>query len=242
MTQSIIFRSPVHEETTALGAHYAVRDGWYVAERYAELELEPELELELELEAARRRVAVVDGSASGKILLEGDGVDRLVAATWSIAAPSLGQGVEAGSAAVFRLRPDLALVVTPSGGNVAMERDLVATAGNLLETSAFVTVTDVTHGQAELWVLGPQARALLARVCGLDFGPKRFPNIGVRVGSVAKTRQIIRRQDAGELAAFALTGDRSLGAYVWRTILEAGADLGIQPIGATAHASLRIAG
>jgi 4-methylaminobutanoate oxidase (formaldehyde-forming) len=185
-------------------------------------------------------VVLVDGSASGKLLLEGDGVDQLVAAHWSIAAPSLGQGVEPDSAAVFRLRPDLALVVTPPGGNATLARDLMATADDLPQVSSFVTVMDVTHGHAELWVLGPQARTLLARVCGLDFGHRQFPNMAVRAGSLAKTRQIIRRQDAGELTAFALTGDRSLAAYVWRTILEAGADLGIRPIGATANASLRI--
>ena len=49
--------------------------------------------------------------------------------------------------------------------------------------------------------------------------------------SVAKTTQLIIRRDLGEQPAYALIGGRSLAAYLWQTIMEAGQDLDIQPVG-----------
>lgn len=95
----------------------------------------------------------------------------------------------------------------------------------------FVTITDVTHGNAELRVVGPSASALLSKLCGLDFHAREFPNGAVKQSSLAKTVQIIARRDLGELPAYSLIGARSLAAYLWETILRAGEEFGIAPIG-----------
>ena len=65
-----------------------------------------------------------------------------------------------------------------------------------------------------------------------------FPNGTAKQSSVAKTRQLIIRQDIGDLPAYVLIGARPLAAYLWETILQAGEDLGIQAIGITALESV----
>ena len=56
---------------------------------------------------------------------------------------------------------------------------------------------------------------------------------------MAKTAQLIIRRDRNELPAYAVIGARSFGTYLWQTILEAGADLGLEPMGQAALNQLR---
>jgi sarcosine oxidase subunit alpha len=89
----------------------------------------------------------------------------------------------------------------------------------------------MTHGRSQLLVVGPNAAVLLGRLCGLNFHDSQFPNLAARQSSVAKTRQLILRQDYGPLRLYSLIGSRSLAAYLWKVTLEAGRDLSIIPIG-----------
>ena len=52
--------------------------------------------------------------------------------------------------------------------------------------------------------------------------------------SVAKIRQLIVRCDKRELPAYIISGGQSNAIYLWGTLLEAGHDLKIGPIGRTA--------
>ena len=80
-------------------------------------------------------------------------------------------------------------------------------------------------------MVGPASQALLSKVCSLNFHSSEFPNGVAKQTSLAKTAQLIIRRDIGELPAFSVIGVRSLGAYVWDTIVEAGREFGITPIG-----------
>ena len=84
-----------------------------------------------------------------------------------------------------------------------------------------VTVTDVTHGRAQLRLSGARAAELLSRLCALDFHPDHFPDGAARQTSVAKTTQLVIRDDVDGGLSYSLIGARSLGGYLWRTILEA---------------------
>ncbi len=94
-----------------------------------------------------------------------------------------------------------------------------------------VTVTDLSDGLAELTLLGPASRSVLSKVSGLDFRPDAFPIRTARQTSLAKTRQLIIRRDLGDLPAYLIVGARSLSAYVWDVIMEAGHEFGIVPAG-----------
>jgi sarcosine oxidase gamma subunit len=107
---------------------------------------------------------------------------------------------------------------------------------NAGDTGVGVAITDVTHGRADLVLVGPKSPVLLSRICALDLHPGNFSNLMAKQGSVAQTRQLILHQvlqtPAGSpLPAYSLIGPRSLAHYLWNVILEAGRDLAIRPVG-----------
>lgn len=95
--------------------------------------------------------------------------------------------------------------------------------------SGLVAIDEVTHGTSEIWVAGPEARALMRRVCGLDFQDKSFPDGAFKTSSVAKTVQQILRRDLDGVPCFVLVGEASLATYLWDILTEAGSDLNILP-------------
>lgn len=210
--------SPLHRSAAAAGAQFALGEGWQVAQVYTSVEAEMAL--------ARKGVALADQSANGKILLEGREAGSLLGGELGI-----GAGAPLGKAWVFRLRQDLFFLSTPPGAEEEVLEGLRSqVAGRHL------TLTDLSHGRAELRLVGPASPAVLGQLCGLELA--RFPDGEARQGSVAKTVQLILRRDLGGLSAYSLIGARSLGAYLWEAILEAGRNWGIAPIGQAALSAL----
>jgi heterotetrameric sarcosine oxidase gamma subunit len=161
-----------------------------------------------------------------------------VKAALGVAPDSLGAGVKMEGGYVYRLRPDQFFVVTPPGGEAEMVTRLEKA---VADGGAFVTVTDLSQGLAEMRLIGPNSRSVLSKVCGLDFGADAFPNLTVKQTSLAKTRQLLIRRDFGSLPAFTFAGAQSLSAYVWEVVMEAGQEFGIVPIGVAAMRALEIA-
>ena len=169
---------------------------------------------DVELQAAKKAVVLGDDTSRGKILVQGEDCAR---------AARQAEGIE-----LSRLRPDLLYCGTPPERLSFASEALRSAAQGMTEP---LTITDVTHGRFELRLLGPAAGNLLSRVCGLDFHETRFAQGHVAQTSVAKTHQLIIRADVADLPAYRLIGGRALGAYVWDTLMEAGRDLQLSPIG-----------
>jgi 4-methylaminobutanoate oxidase (formaldehyde-forming) len=202
--------TPIYEIAKKLEAEFAELDGWQVAQRFGQA-------------ADTAPVALSDQSHNGKIRIEGRAAGTMLDADELAVGES--KAVEYGR--IYRLRRDLFFVsVAGDGGETAVT--LTHQAANHPD---LITVTDVTHGNAELWLIGPSSAELLSRLCGLDFHDSQFPNGAAKQSSLAKTTQLIIRRDLNDVPAYALIGGRSLAAYLWQTIMEAGQDLGIQPIG-----------
>jgi sarcosine oxidase subunit alpha len=227
-TKSPIAVTPVLGRMKELGADLVVEGEWRVAESISAVDEE--------VERARRAVGLVDESARGKLLIQGMAAEALVTAAFGMAAPAIERGatLTGMGAALYRLRHDLFLASTPPGGE--------KTVTGLLEgvsQDGFVTVTDITHGRSEFRLIGPRAAMVMSKVCGLDFHPSRFADGTARQTSVAKTRQLVVRRDAGSqnagigarLPAYAMLGGRASGRYFWDVLLEAGAEFDIAPIG-----------
>ncbi|MFQ5436180.1 MAG: sarcosine oxidase subunit gamma family protein, partial [Anaerolineae bacterium] len=167
---------------------------------------------------------------NGKIRVEGMAAGQLLAADEL----AINGGKQTTFGRIYRLRRDLFFVTTAPD---TVEEVAASLADQAANAESLITVTDVTHGNAELWLVGPQAAALLSRLCGLDFHDSRFPNGTAKRSSVAKTAQIIIRRDmVGKqtVPAYTLIGARSFAAYLWQTILAAGRDLSVQPVGQAA--------
>ena len=215
--------TPLHSIAQRLGATFTEQHGWRIPEVYTTLEAE--------ITVAHERVVLADETPNGKLLLEGDRAESVLMDVFDLGSLKINEG----SDGIYRLRNDLFFISTPPGKEVSAQRKLTTASA---ASEQFVTVTEVTHGRAEIRVIGPASQELLSKVCGLDFRPSAFPNETAKQSSLAKTTQLIIRCDIGELPAFSIIGVQSLGPYVWDTVMEAGGELGLAPIGRAALAAL----
>jgi sarcosine oxidase subunit alpha len=215
--------SPVHSAAEALGAQFYELDLWLIPRQYDEVGTE--------MAAADQTVALVDCSAYGKIRLEGARAATIVESE----SLTVHAGRETKFGQVYCLRSDLYFINTEPSDAPGTAEALSAAAR---AETALVTVSDITHGNAQLQLVGPHAAEVLSRLCGLDFHHDRFPNLSAKESSVAKTKQLILRCDLGNLPAYSLIGGRSFGIYLWNTIMQAGQDLGIRPMGQAAKRML----
>ena len=202
-----------------LGATFTEQREWCIPEVYTTLEAE--------VAAACERIALADEMPNGKLLVEGDQAESVLMDAFNLGSLKINEGRDG----IYRLRNDLFFISTPPGREVSTQKKLTTASA---ASEQFVTVTDVTHGRVEIRVIGPDSQALLSKVCGLDFHPSAFPNEAAKQSSLAKTTQLIIRRDIGKLPALSIIGTQSLGPYVWDTMMEAGKEFGLVPIGRTA--------
>lgn len=176
----------------------------------------------------RAHLYLADESHYGKLLIDGrDG--HLALAAFGLPSPeTVGSGVRDAGWSAYRLRADRIFIASPPGE----EAVALARLATVVSDNSLITFTDVTHGRAQLRLTGPAASELLGRLCALDFRPEHFPDNTARQTSVAGTRQLIIRHDmASTWPSYLIIGARSLGAYLWQTILHAGRDFQLQVIG-----------
>lgn len=164
------------------------------------------------------RLVLADESHRGKVLVHGRAGERAVAALGIEAPAAVGRSARAGDVVVYRLRADQLFVNTAPGSEGELLIRLARAGG---DGGDMVTVTDVTHGRAQLRLSGRRAAELLSRLCALDFHPDHFPHGAARQTSVAKTTQLVIRDDVDGALSYWLVGARSLGAYLWATIQAA---------------------
>jgi heterotetrameric sarcosine oxidase gamma subunit len=213
------------------GATFTEEAGWLVPQQFGDGEAARQI--------ARQGVALADRSAWGRVTIAGAGSEGLVRRIWNATALPVNRGEAVAAGYVYRLRHDRYFLSTPPGRAADA---IIMVEGAVAAADGLITVTDQSHGQAELWLVGPMASTLLGRLCGLDFHPTQFPNLCARESSVAKTKQLIVRRDVGAVHAYALIGARSLGAYLWQTIITAGQGLPFALLGEAPLRQLEAAG
>lgn len=219
--------TPIYTIAQNLNAQFTEQAGWRVPINFSDIEAE--------IAAAREGVALADCSANGKLTIEGHQAAAFLQTIWEAPSLEIGRGAVMANGEVYRLRADMFFISTPPGEETQALQTLTDAAQSFAD---LITVTDITHGRAELRPVGPASAELLSRLCGLDFHPAMFPNLAAKQSSLAKTAQLIIRHDLGQIPAFSLIGSSSLGAYLWKTIMQAGRDLAIAPIGQAAFKAL----
>ena len=219
-------RSPLHGIALRLGADFGEPcAGWLIAAAFGRTDQE--------LAAARRAIGIVDESCNGKLMLQAESgaAEEVVSTAFGIPRLELGQGTRTAAVRCYRLRPDLFFIGTTPGKETPAREVLEAAAAR---TGALATVTDTTHGNSELRLIGPRTAELMSKLCGLDFDDSSFPEDGARLSSVAKTTQLILRRDVNPYRSYSMLGASSLAAYLWDTIVEAGREYEIAPLGLSA--------
>lgn len=218
--------SPIHYAEEKWQGQFVDLAGWQVVQMFSSVEKETAV--------AQQAAALCDQSHNGKIRIEGQNAAQLLQAEEL----AINQGQQTDNGYLVRLRHDLFFMSTEPE---IVEDTAAGFVTRMNGRDDHITITDTTHGNAELWLVGPDSAELLSRLCGLDFHESQFPNNTAKQSSVAKTSQLIIRHDLSvqALPAYAIIGARSFGTYLWQTILEAGADLGLEPMGQAALNQLR---
>jgi len=220
-------QTSLYHTTQGLKAQFTVQAGWQVPNLYSSVQDE--------LRIATRKVGIADMSPVDKLQVEGEAATAVIKRALGVPELAIGQVHEASEkVAVSRLRRDMFLLMVMAGHGAETASQLrEATEGNEL-----VTVSNVTHGRSVIALFGPYSDELLSKLCGLDFHESAFPNLTVKQSSVAKTRQAIIRHDTNGTQTYLLVGGRSLSAYLWGVIMEAGEEYGVAPVGSAAIQAL----
>lgn len=119
------------------------------------------------------------------------------------------------------LGPDEWLVVTPDRRVERIERTL----RDALD-GQHAALTDVSHSRTILTLSGPEARAVLAKGCPLDFHPRVFGPGRCAQSRLAKCQMLIHQTSAAP--AFEIYVHRSFAQYAWTWLEDAGRVFGVR--------------
>ena len=118
------------------------------------------------------------------------------------------------------LGPDEWLVVTPDRRAARIEGAL----RDALE-GQHAALTNVSHSRTILALSGPDARAVLAKGCPLDFHPRVFEPGRCAQSRLAKCQVLIHQTDAAP--TFEIHVNRSFAQYAWMWLEDAGKEFGV---------------
>jgi sarcosine oxidase subunit alpha len=203
--------SPLDPWLEAAGARFEERDGWRVA-----MDLGAPRE---ETDACRDGVGIADRSAMGKLELSG----RPNALT------AILDGLLVEDAVLWRSSPDRALAVCEPGATSSVRTRLQ----EACDASPGCGLVDLTAGLAAFELRGPLARAVLERLTAIDVRPQSLAPGGVRPGQVARVPAALFRL---EPQAFLILVGAPEAPDAWEIALDAGAPLGLRPVGEEARA------
>jgi len=242
-------RSPIYEATKKLGAVFGEVNGWERPNWYARDGVKPEYAYSYgrqnwfacadhEAKQLMTKCTFFDQSSFAKYQVEGrdavkvlnhisaNNVDvesgRIVYTQWL----NERGGIEA-DLTVTRLAEDRFLVVT---GAVPQTRDL-AWLKRHTSDDAHCVATDVTSGLPMIAIMGPNSRALLQKLSGVDLSNAAFPFGTSRELEIGYARvRASRITYVGELG-WELYIPAEFTAHVFECLLEAGGAFGLTPAG-----------
>ncbi len=251
-------RTPVHEQTLALGACYGQSAGWERPLWYAPAGVKPEIQYSFkkqnwapyvaaEVTACRTSAALFDQSTFAKFELNGaNALKTLQQLCGNDVDVPLGrivytamfhpQGTFASDLTVVRLAVDRFYIIT-STQQAAHDADWIL---QHVPADADVTLTDVSSELGVVSIMGPEARTILSRVTETDISNAAFPfGHSVEILVMEQPVRALRVTYVGELG-WELHGAAAVMPAVWTALMTAGEREGIRPAGTYAINTMRI--
>ena len=251
-------RSPLYDRLAARNALFGSKMGWerpnFFAPAKADLRLDYSFGRQnwfpfaaAEHKAARERVALFDLTSFSKLLVQGRDAEavlqRLCANDVAVPVGTTvytgllnARGTYESDLTVARLAQDRFLLVTGTA-QATRDADWIR---RKTPDDAHAVLTDVTSAYAVIAVMGPRSRALLARLTRAPLDNAAFPFGAIRqIGLGIATVNAARRTYVGELG-WELYVPTEFAAGVYESLMDAGADLGVQDAGYYAIESLRL--
>ncbi|MCY3776088.1 MAG: 2Fe-2S iron-sulfur cluster-binding protein [Candidatus Aminicenantes bacterium] len=233
--------TPLHGRHQASGAEQMAMGEWMRPFSYGNPEQE--------WRAVRERVGVIDVSTLGKLEVQGRDAGKLLDLVYTHHFSNLKpgrirygvlcgeDGIILDDGTVSRLAEDHFYITTTTGNISFVEQWMDWWA----VVSGFCAhVTEITAHFAAVNLAGPRARTVLSRLTGLDLSNQAFRYMRCRTATVAGVpARLLRIGFVGE-TGWEIHVPASYGAYLWDTLLEAGADQGIAPFGVEAQRILRL--
>ena len=109
-----------------------------------------------------------------------------------------------------------------------------AGSGKIIETAPCLHVVDVTSAFAGLLLAGPHSREVLRRLAAPDVSDSALANRQCISAKVAGIHTRLLREDLHGILAYTLLVGTEYAEYAWDTILHAGRQFGIMPVGSQA--------
>jgi len=215
-------QSPLQDRHQSLEAQFSSKGAWLVPEVYTDFKSE--------LSALQESIGIADITAMGKLTVRGQGAADLVELSLGIipARPGEINIIESKGVIVAYLYHDEFFIFTPPGE----EKNTAESLGTrVADQDSLITVVDNTSGLVGLSLSGPNSRSVMRKLCALSLDEKQFPNMRAAQTSFAKVRTTILRRDIEKAPRYDLFAERSYGEYLWDSILDAGMEFGIQPVG-----------
>ncbi len=243
--------SPLHDEHVALGANLTSFGGWLMPLRYTS-------DL-AEHRAVREAAGLFDLSHMGEIEVAGPqaaaALDHALVGNLTAVTPGRARytmicqedGAVLDDLVVYRLEEERFLVVANAGNADLVARELVERAAGF-----DATVTDQGAGTALVAVQGPRAEEIVVGLTGGGSDSGSAAAETVRGLKYYAAVPLALSTDAGPVDALVArtgyTGEDGFELFVpadraadlWRTVLAAGAPLGLVPAGLSARDSLRL--
>jgi aminomethyltransferase len=237
VSEQTLTRTPLFDDHVRLGARIVPFAGWEMPLSFRGITAEHQ--------AVRERVGIFDVSHMGELRIKGEQalsqVNRLI--TNDLERAKDGQAVytpccnEAGTILddliVYRVRPAELLVVCNASNRVKIAAHFAR------ELASNVELTDETDVTGLLAVQGPRSLELIARA-GTTIALAELKPFRLAEGQLAGVRVMLARTGyTGEegVEVFCAWAD---AAPLYRALLEAGAALGVEPIGLGARDTLRL--
>jgi sarcosine oxidase subunit alpha len=233
--------SPLHESHADLGAEFLWAGEWRRPHHYSDPAAE--------CKAVHERVAIIDVSTLGKFRISGpDSVallERLYPNRYGdlkvgrirYGAMLNDQGVILDDGTVGRLGENEFFVTTTTTGAEAIDQWIKWW---MADWRLNAHVLNVSSAYAAINVAGPRSRELMARLTDTDVSAAGLPYLKLAQATVAGVPALVLRIGfVGELS-YEVHFPGAYSEYVWESMLEAGADLGVLPFGLESQRILRL--
>jgi len=203
-----------------------------------------------EVRAVRERVGIIDVSSLGKLDVRGRDAGGLLDFVYTNRVSDLkpgrvrygvicdDAGIILDDGTIARLGDDRFFISTTTSGVGAVQEwmDWWIAAG----PERCVHVTTMTSAFAAINLAGPRSREVLQKLTSLDISSNGAPYLATLQGEVAQAPTLLLRIGfVGELG-YEMHFPAEYGEHMWRALLAAGAEFGIQPFGVEAQRIMRL--
>ncbi len=230
-------RTPLHDQHEALGARMIDFAGWDMPVWYNSATDEHH--------AVRSAAGIFDLSHMAELFVTGSGAGAALdwallieasempvgRARYSMMCTAMGGIID--DLIVYRIGDEEFMVVANASNGPAVFAELVERSANF-----DAEVADQTDGFALVAVQGPKAEEIVLRLTGPELGELRYYRVA-ELELFGETAYAARTGYTGE-DGFELFVPAELGPQLWQTLLEAGSDDGLVPVGLAARDTLRL--